>query len=221
MPAAPAQNRSRPTESQPNPGPTPTGPTPTRTPGPEAAEVERRFRAFRDELQPSGLLGLTLVRRAATLAVRMERSADRELALTSARVARTLAEFVAPDGVDAAEADRLRAEAGRQAAFDTSKEACLARRHESAAERGFFRALKEFRLVEGPAKRLEPVVEPEVSRHGLGSFWEMSPLDDEFARDCTQAEIDDLRKASRALLAGVQTGAGRPVDVPITIGRSR
>jgi hypothetical protein len=187
----------------------------------EASAVERRFAEFVAELQPSGTLGVTLLRRAATLAVRMETCSERELAATSERIRRAQAEFIAPDGVDSAEADRLRTAAGRQAAFDTSKEAIMARRYEAAAERGFFRALKEFRLAEKPAKQVEPPAEPRVSGQGLGSFLEMSQLDDEFDRDFARAEIEDLRKAHRALLAGAQTGEGRRVDVPFAIGRAR
>jgi hypothetical protein len=41
-----------------------------------------------------------------------------------------------------------RAEAGARALFDDSKSAGLARRYESEARRGFFRALKEFRQIE-------------------------------------------------------------------------
>jgi hypothetical protein len=44
-----------------------------------------------------------------------------------------------------------RAEAGDRALFDTSKDATLARRYEAEARRGFFKALKEFRLVEAEA----------------------------------------------------------------------
>ena len=55
-----------------------------------------------------------------------------------------------------------RAEAGDRALFDPSKEACLARRYEAAARRGFFKSLKEFREVEAEAvDRLES--EPPVS----------------------------------------------------------
>ena len=41
-----------------------------------------------------------------------------------------------------------RSEAGARALFDPSKEATLARRYESEAHRGFFKALKEFRQAE-------------------------------------------------------------------------
>ena len=51
-----------------------------------------------------------------------------------------------------------RAEAGARASFDPSKEATLARRYESEARRGFFKALKEFRQVEAEvATRAEEV----------------------------------------------------------------
>jgi len=44
-----------------------------------------------------------------------------------------------------------RAEAGERALFDPSKEATLARKYEAAAERGFYRALREFREVQAEA----------------------------------------------------------------------
>jgi hypothetical protein len=47
--------------------------------------------------------------------------------------------------------DLDRAEAGSRALFDSSKTATLARRYEAEARRGFFKALKEFRLVEAEA----------------------------------------------------------------------
>ena len=53
------------------------------------------------------------------------------------------------------------AEAPSRALFDPSKEAELARRYEAAAERGMFRALREFRLVEALARSDEPASPPE------------------------------------------------------------
>ena len=44
-----------------------------------------------------------------------------------------------------------RAEAGPRASFDPSKEACLARRYESEARRGYYKAMTEFRAVEAEA----------------------------------------------------------------------
>jgi hypothetical protein len=72
-----------------------------------------------------------------------------------------------------------RAGAGDRALFDPSKEAALARRYESEARRGFFKALKEFRRAElEAADRAElapaPAPAPEVAQPGepLGSFCE-------------------------------------------------
>jgi hypothetical protein len=59
--------------------------------------------------------------------------------------------------------DRL--EAPERALFDASREATLARRYETEAQRGFFRALNEFRLVEAEAiDRLEAAPTPELAR---------------------------------------------------------
>jgi hypothetical protein len=139
-------------------------------PNEDAAEVERRLAAFQDELKPSGEVGKALVRRAALMSVRMDRCLEQEAASLSERVRRAEAEFVAPEGVDAEEAARLRAEAGRRAMFDPSKEATLARKYESAAERGFFRALKELRLLEKQIKAVEPVAAAEAYQKELASF---------------------------------------------------
>src|SRR4051794_17080161 len=72
----------------------------------DAAEVERRAAAFAAETNASGEIGHALARRAALNSVRMERGADQQTAALSERVRRAEADFVAPEGVDAAEADR-------------------------------------------------------------------------------------------------------------------
>jgi hypothetical protein len=132
----------------------------------EAAEVERRYIAFCEELQPSGEVGMSLARLAATMAVRMERNVEFELASLTARVRQAEADFVPPDGVDDATAARLRLEAGKLALFDDSKEACLARKYEAASQRAFFKALQELRLIE---KRAAAVRETAVVAE-LGSI---------------------------------------------------
>ena len=194
-------------------------------PSGDAEEVERRAASFRSELRPSGEVGETLVRRAALMAVRMERCADREIAETDARVRRALDEFEAPEGVDALEAERLRAQAGQVARFDPSKEASLARRYEAAAERGFFRALKELRQVERAAGLGDPSARPSAaavaSAEALASF----------SRFEKQARAIDPRRPSVIPptpnrpsildeLAGVPPFPPR-FDVPIAIGRRR
>ncbi len=100
----------------------------------EAAEVQRRYVAYCAELKPSGELGFDLTLRAATLSAWMERCVEFENVLLTERVRQAEADFVPPEGVDAAEAARLRQEAGKRALFDDSKGACLARKYEASAE---------------------------------------------------------------------------------------
>src|SRR4051794_32206837 len=118
----------------------------------DVAEVERRCAAFRAERPDSGEVGAVLIRRLAVTSVRMERAADREHAAIAENVARALEEFEAPEGADPSTVAILRARAADIATFDPSKEATLARKYEAAAERGFFRALKELQRVERQAK---------------------------------------------------------------------
>ena len=136
----------------------------------EASEVARRFTAFCAELNPSGEIGRSLALHAARMSVRMEVCADHETAMSTERVRNALAEIEYPDGVTEAEAIKIRAEVSNRAMFDTSKKAILARQYEASAVRGFFRALKELRLVEKLAKAAEPVVVAVPSREGLASF---------------------------------------------------
>ncbi len=189
-------------------------------PAEDVDSVEQRFRAFRAELQPSGLLGLTLVRRAAVLAIRMEKCAERDLAATADRVVQAMADVEVPDGIDPTELIRRQAEAGRLAAFDCSREACMARRYEAAAERGFFKALKELRLVEKHAKSIEPARRADPYHDELGSFLEMTNLDEDFDAGFPELGSGLNNRIDPALFDRLET-PGRRVDVPITIGRGR
>ncbi len=170
----------------------------------DAAEVDRRSVAFAKELEATGEVGLALARRAALNSVRMERGADQQTAALSERVRRAEADFVAPEGADAAEAARLLSEAIRIAMFDPSKEATLARRYELAAERGFFKALKELRQMARPARAGAPVTLDRMSQEMLGSFFAAQAgarqMDAEF--DAMYAELD-------------------VPEVPFTIGRGK
>ena len=196
-------------------------------PNEDAAESERRFAAFQDELQPSGEVGRTLVRRAAVCSVRMDRGVEQETAALSERVRRAEADFVAPEGMNGEEATRLRAEAGRRAMFDPSKEATLARKYEAAAERGFFRALKELRQIEGRAKAADPEVQAEADRRELGSFWAADAMGEEFDAMYEAAVADDPSLAdpypARITQAPPTTrfAAGGSFDLPFAIGRAR
>jgi hypothetical protein len=190
----------------------------------EAEEVERRYIAFCEELQPSGELGIALVRQAATMSVRTERCFEHENAMLTERVRKVDAEFVAPEGVDEATAARLRHEACSRAMFDPSKEASLARKYEGAAQRAFFRALAELRRVEKAAKAAE---EKELDEQ-LGSFLPpevkgdlASMSDEEFGRFCAQVssklEVPSPNRVDPVDFSGL---AGR-VDVPFSIGKPR
>jgi hypothetical protein len=187
----------------------------------DSAEVERRFKAFVEELQPSGVVALTLVRRAATLSIRMEKCSEREIATTSERMARAMADCEVPEGVDATEAARLRLEAGRLAAFDPSKEAILARRYEADAERGFFRALKELRHVEKQARVIDQGGEVERFQQELGSFLEMSKLDEQFEVKYPEPGCSNLKKPFDPFDPKYLGSPQKGFDVPFSIGRAR
>ena len=137
-------------------------------PNEDAAEVERRLAAFQEELQPTGEVGQALARRAAVCSVRMDRCVSQETAALSERVRQAEADFVAPEGADEATVAQLRAEAKARAMFDPSKEATLARKYEAAAERGFFRALKELRQLEKQAKAVRAAAPGRARPQGVG-----------------------------------------------------
>ena len=139
----------------------------------DAAEVDYRAAAFAAETNATGAIGQTLARLAALNSVRIERGADQQTASLSEHVRRVEADFIPPEGVDDVEADQLRSEAIRRAMFDPSKEATLARKYQAAAERGFFRALKELRQLQKLPKVAEPEVADETLRSTLASFFQM------------------------------------------------
>jgi hypothetical protein len=189
----------------------------------DAAEVERRTVVFGEELMAMGEVGQALARCVALNSVRMERGADQQTAALTERVRQVEADFVPPQGLDAAEADRLRTEAVRIAMFDPSKEATLARRYVGAAERSFFRAIKELRLME----QMQAAVELELDRTAnvndmMGSFIAAQnaarEMDDEMDALYPELKVEmPLRPANSSYLP--QTN--RQIDVPMTIGRGR
>ncbi len=188
----------------------------------DAVEVERRAVAFARELNASGEMGHALARRAALNSVRMERGADQQTAALADRVRQAEADFVPPEGADADEAARLRAEAGRIAMFDPSKEAGRARQYEAAAERGFFRALKELRQMERQARAETRAPEvPDVAAM-MGSFFAAREVDQRM-----DAEFDamygalDIPTPRRPVNSPQLPPMGGGVDLPFTIGRRR
>jgi DNA-binding LacI/PurR family transcriptional regulator len=188
----------------------------------DAAEVARRTVLFAEELIVIDEVGQALARRAALHSVRMERSADQQAAALSLRCRQVEAAFVPPEGVDAEEADRLRAEAVRIAMFDPSKEASLARQYETASERGFYRAVKELRQMD---RQSDAVLKAEQTANVdamMGSIFAAQKADQEMddEMDALYPELKvemPLRPANSSYLPPTD----REVDVPMTIGRSR
>ncbi len=187
----------------------------------EAAEVARRTDAFEVELDPSGEVGMALVRHAARMSVRMDRCAEHAATIELARVRSALAGFVPPEGSPPEEADRLRAEAATLALYDPPREAALARKYERAAERGFFRALKELRLVESQAKAREAEDREDEVREVLASFSPGKLSDADLDAEIARLEARTRAMASSgAMPAGFEAIRGR-AEVPIAIGRRR
>jgi hypothetical protein len=191
----------------------------------DTAELERRVVSFHAELQPSGEVGEVLVRRAAFLSVRLDRCMFEETARLRERIRQAEVDFVVPEGTDAETLAQLRAEARDRAMFDSSKEGSLARRYEASAERGFFRALKELRLIEKqkqkPAKTVESGVGSEALEETLASFLQLKSQLEEFEARYPESIAKDARNGSRSVEpVGFEPLGGR-VDVPINIGRHR
>jgi hypothetical protein len=192
----------------------------------DAAEVARRSVEFAEELMAIGDVGRALARRAALHSVRMERGADQQTAALTARVRQVEADFAAPDGVDEAEADKLREEAVRIAMFDPSKEATLARQYEAAAERGFYKALKQLRQMELQGEALlkadDDARQAAETSAMMASFYARQPAD-----AIKDPEYDEFyAKLNIPLPRGPLNSAqfapmDRGVDVPMTIGRPR
>ena len=192
-------------------------------PNEDAAEVERMFEGLEDQFRPSGDAGRVLARRMATCAVRMERAVLQESAALRERVLDAQAEAEA-NGDDPAEA-------GLRAMFDPSREATLARKYEAAAERGFFRALKELRQLAKEAKGTDVAAAASAqaaeARKSMGQLASFFPAE---VRPPTAAKpaASTPAPASKPAPTPVKTvfPAWSPVfsgsvDVPITIGRAR
>ena len=187
----------------------------------DAVEVERKAAAYARELNASDEIGRDLARQAALNMVRMNRAADQQSAALAERVRRVEAEFVAPEGATEEEAARLKAEAGRRAMFDPSKEACLARKYEATAERGFFRALKELRQHErsatAPSVTKSEAAAARKSMDQLASFFPAANP----APSPTKSASNPAPAPSRTVFPAWNPAFGGSVDVPITIGRAR
>jgi hypothetical protein len=187
----------------------------------DAAKIEQLTAELKAELRPSNTTGRMLVERMAVLGVRMERSVAQESAAISENVRLAEADFEAPEGLDEKTVAKLRREAGEIALFDPSKEACLARKYEAAAERGFFRALKEFRQIE---KEKAATAFPEVGaakKAVLGSFKQMEKLASLMETLPAPAARSTPTTPSKSVATAWNPPVGGSFELPITIGRSR
>ena len=105
--------------------------------------------------------------------------------------------------------------------FDPSKEAALARRYEAAAERGFFRCLKELRQLKKDEQATCAGVADETVRATLASFFQIEKQAAEIgAMHSAPAPMASSQPSKRFEPTSV-TPIDRIFDVPITIGRPR
>ena len=186
----------------------------------DAAEVERKTAAFEASFRPDDEAGRVLVRRAAVCAVRMERAVVQETAALNARVLKARAEAEA-SGEDPDEA-------GDIALFDPSKEACLARKYEAAAERGFFRAIKEFRQhkksANAPSPALAEAAAARRSIEQLGSFLTAeakAPAPASREAPAPKPAPVPAPAPAKPPLTAWDSPFGGSFDIPITIGLAR
>jgi hypothetical protein len=155
------------------------------------------------------------------MSVRMDLCVEYETAMLTERVRLAEADFLPPEGVDDAEAARLRTEAGKRALFDTSKEATLARKYEADASRRFFRALKELRQHEKAAKADEKAFQAEAVRDESGSIFHDEDFLAEFDSFCDRVDPLPPRKAGGPVAGFDISRYVGGVDVPISIGKRR
>ena len=152
-------------------------------------EVARRSHAIMNEMNVEGEVGIALARRAALSAVRMERAADQQTAAMSAKIRQFELDFVAPEGSSDHEAGWLRNQAVKAAMFDASPEAILARKYENAAERSFFRCIKELRQRDEKAQEAR---KPQPAPPKASSMASFDP--DEMSDEEIDADLDAMFK---------------------------
>ena len=188
----------------------------------DATEIDRRYNSMCEEFSARSETSRTLVRRLATLAVRLDRCVKQQNAAQIDRLHRLAQEFQPPEDADEHEAARLYDLACHQAMFDTSREGCLARSYEAAAERGFFRVLRELKAnSRGSTTTSSAARQANASLKALGSF--LPPRELNSILDELPAPTPPQKPASRVPSPQNPLGlSGRgPVDIPITIGKPR
>ena len=200
-------------------------------PNEDAAEVERRFAALEGEIEPTHEMERILVRRIAVSSVRMDRGVEQETAHLAERVRQAEADFAPPEGASPEEAARLRAEAGRRAMFDPSREATLARRYEMAAERSFHKAIKELRQLRKEQEEADAASAPPASGPPAFDIQALQGRLASFLSGLSDAEADDLYERvergeqpfgpSWDVPSPTRKPSDGHFDVPFTIGKGR
>ena len=130
----------------------------------------------------------------------MERAADQQTAAMTEHLRRELTDLDVPDGLDQAQTARIFQEAGRRAMFDSSQEATLARKYEAAAERSFFRCLKELDKMDRSAKA-QAKADAELNAEMMGPFFQS-----DYA-----AMMDERELAALAAKMGVPLPSRSPI----------
>ena len=187
----------------------------------DMVEVEKRFKAYVEDLQPKGALQLTLVRRAATLAVRMERCAEREIESRVDRVTSELDSCEIPDDLPDDAIPELQRIIACEAAFDASREGKLVRRYELDAERGFYRAIMELRRAQNNASLRYSHYSVTRYQDELASFLKPSMFAKSVEARFPELMPDYPHPAREAILSRLEETQNKRVDVPITIGKKK
>jgi hypothetical protein len=169
-----------------------------------------RLAMFLDRAGAARVAALTMTLYRVDVDRSVERARSELAAMLDAQVAR-LGE--ARRAIDEQAIAKDRAGAPDRALFDPSKEATLARKYEAATERGFFRALREFRaaesaLAEAPAP--PPAAEPVPE--ALGSCFPGAEAGPESA-------VIPPAPAPRPAAATPRPLVGASFDLPFSIGR--
>jgi len=158
-----------------------------------------------------------VVLHAARMSVRMEVCADHINAMLTDRVRKALADYEVPEGLNEAAIGKLRSEVSNRAMFDPSPDATLARKYEAAAERGFFRCLKELERMKKAAK----AAEDELFEEKLASILPGEMTDDEFDTLDVKMVPPTAGKPTKPVKSDVYADLMARVGLPISDGKRR
>jgi hypothetical protein len=183
----------------------------------EAAEVKRRYEAYSDAAKPANEIDAAVVLHAARMSVRMEMCAKHRTATLTERVNNALADYDVPEGLDEAALAKLHYEVSTRAMFDPSPEATLAQKYEVAAERGFFRCLKEIERMKKAAK----AAEEERFEDKLASILPPKMSDEEFEELSIKMGMPIDRNLAKRVNSDVYADLKARADLPIPPSQRR